>query len=250
MSQAKNLQHMFGIAALAIMFGAASATFVHAETGQDATGMTQENKAGQTGAARQDETSGSTPSQSATSGSSAASPEKGAKTLSRADQNLMREMAYANLSEIEAGKVAQNKSQSEQVKNFAQRMIDDHTKAQQELQQLADSKGVKLPTEPDAKHRAQLKKLQAMSGEQFDKQYIAQGGLTDHRNTHQLLSRAQTRATDSDLKSLASKTLATVDQHLSMAQEVRGAKSSTSGASQTRGQGAAGTSGSSDTTRK
>lgn len=241
MSQGNNLHHVLGIAALAVMFGAASSTVVYAQASQDATGMTKESQAGSA-------TSGS----SSTSGGSAASPGKGGATVGRADQNMMNEIAYANLSEIETGKIAQSKSQSDQVKNFAQRMIDDHTRAQQELQQLADAKGVKLPTQPDAKHEAEAKKLQAMSGEQFDKMYMERGGLSDHRATHQLLSRVQARATDPDLKSLASKMLPTIDQHLNMAQEVRGGtKSGASGSSSMKSQGAAGTSGSSDdTTRK
>ncbi|HEX7636656.1 MAG TPA: DUF4142 domain-containing protein [Noviherbaspirillum sp.] len=241
MPQGTNLRYVLGIAALAAMFGAASSTVVYAQGSQDATGMTKESQAG----------SASGTSGSSTGGSSAASPGKGAATVGRADRNMMNEMAYSNLSEIEAGKIAQSKSQNDQVKNFAQRMIDDHTQAQQELQQLADAKGVKLPTEPDAKHKKEAQKLQAMSGEQFDKMYMERGGLTDHRATHQLLSRVQTRATDPDLKSLAAKTLPTIDQHLNMAQEVRsGTKSGASGSSSTKSQGAAGTSGSSgDTTR-
>lgn len=243
MPQGTKLRYVLGIAALAAMFGAASSTVVYAQGSQDATGMTKESQAG----------SASGASGGGTGGGSAASPGKGAATtVSRADQNMMKEIAYANLSEIEAGKIAQSKSQNDQVKNFAQRMIDDHTRAQQELQQLADAKGVKLPTEPDAKHKKEAQKLQAMSGEQFDKMYMERGGLTDHRATHQLLSRVQARATDPDLKSLASKTLPTIDQHLGMAQEVRSdAKSGASGSSSTKSQGAAGTSGSSgDTTRK
>jgi putative membrane protein len=172
----------------------------------------------------------------------AASSEKSAtgEKLSTADQRIVRELALANLGEIEAGKLAQEKSGSDEVKAFAQRMVDDHTKSQEELAQLAEKKGVTLPSAPDAKHRALVKRLGSLSGEQFDRRYMAQGGLADHRAAHRMLERAQTRATDPELKELAAKTLAVVTEHLSLAQQAQASLKSTpsSGAS---GSGAAAT---------
>jgi putative membrane protein len=253
MSKASILQRMLGVAVFAAMFGATGAYAQSAQSStsntKDAAGMTKENKAGQMSPTGQNETSSvATPkvgaaTASGSSGSSTSASGKSAsgKGLGKSDQNMMRELAYANISEIEAGKLAQSKSQNEQVKQFAQKMIDDHTKALEELQTLAQAKGVTLPKEPDAKHKAAAKMMSAMSSEKFDKQYMAQGGLRDHRNTHKLLSRIQDRATDPDLKALASKTTPVVDQHLKMAQDVTGAKSTgnMSGSSM----GAAGTSG-------
>lgn len=217
MSQRKNLHCMFGIAMLAMTFGASSS---FAQSSQDASGMTR--KSGPMGM------SGQSDSSSAMSGGSAAG-----KPLSRSDQDLMRDIAHANLAEIEAGKLAQSKSKNDEVKNFAQRMIDDHTKAQQELQQLADAKGVKLPTEPDLKHQTELKALSAMSGDTFDKAYMKQGGLSDHRSAHQLVARVQGRASDPDLKALGDKMMPTINQHMSMAQGVKSSteSSGSSGAS-------------------
>jgi len=146
----------------------------------------------------------------------------GSNKAASGDQKMMREIAHANLSEIATGKLALEKSQSEDVKAFAQKMIDDHTKAQQELQTLADSKGVKLPTEPDAKHKAMAKMLSALKGDAFDKRYLKQGGLNDHENTHKLLERVQAKAKDADLKAYAAKTITAVDQHLTLAQETAG----------------------------
>jgi putative membrane protein len=135
---------------------------------------------------------------------------------------MMRDIAFSNISEVAAGKLALEKSQSYDVKSYAQKMIDDHTKAQQELQTLADSKGVKLPTEPDAKHKALAKVMSGLKGDAFDKRYLKQGGLNDHENTHKLLQRVQARANDPDLKAYAAKTITAVDQHLTLAQETAG----------------------------
>jgi len=191
------LKRMAACATLAMMFGGAMA--------QNATGST------------------ATGSMSGNSNAAAAAGASGASgtptKVASGDQTMMRDIAYSNISEIAAGKLALEKSQSDDVKRFAQKMIDDHGKAQQELQALADGKGVKLPTEPDAKHKALSKELSALKGEAFDKTYLKQGGLNDHQKTHKLLVRVQDKAKDPELKAYAAKTITAVDQHLTMAQE-------------------------------
>lgn len=225
MQQRQILNRMLGIAAFAMLFGASA---VHGQTGS-ATGTAGQDAQGASSA----QSSGG----SDTSTTTSAGKQESGKSLSKADQNIMRELAQSNLAEIEAGKIALSQSKNDQVRNFAQRMIDDHQQAQKDLEQLAQAKGVTLPTEPDNKHKSAAKKLSALEGDKFDKQYMKQGGLSDHRNTHRLLQRAQTRATDPDVKALAAKMEPIVSQHLTMAQDVSGAKASTSGS-----QGPAGTS--------
>jgi predicted outer membrane protein len=165
-------------------------------------------------------TSGSTASGSTSTSTAAAA----AGSLSKADQKIVMDMARANMAEIEAGKLAQSKSQNDQVKNFAQQMIDDHTKALNDVQALAQSKGVTLPTEPDAKHKAMAAKLGNMSGDAFDRAYMSQAGVSDHKTVHAMLARDQSRAKDPDVKALAAKMLPTVEQHLNSAQQMPTAK--------------------------
>jgi len=253
MQQRKYLNHMFGIAALAMLFGTVS---VHAQTAGSQTTDSQtttgaQTSGGSSGAAGERATGTAQPGAAAPTadkdmaGKAAAGKDTGGKMLSKADQNMMREIAQANLAEIEAGKVALNQSKNDQVKSYAQRMIDDHMQAQKELEQLAQTKGVTLPTGPDNKHQAAIKKLSALEGDKFDKQYMAQGGISDHRNTHRLLERVQQRAGDPDLKALAAKMEPTVSQHLTMAQDLHSAKPPASGSTGPAGTGAAGTSGTS-----
>ena len=157
----------------------------------------------------------------------------GAAKLSQSDERMVKQIAEANLAEISAGKIAQDKAQSEEVKSFAKKMVDDHTKALDDLKQLAQAKGVTLPTEPDKQHMAMEKKLQALSGEKFDKQYMQQAGDRAHKGTHRLLQRASSRAEDSDLKNYASKVIATVEGHQQMAKETtRNLKSTAEGKSE------------------
>ncbi|MDL2358048.1 MAG: DUF4142 domain-containing protein, partial [Pseudomonadota bacterium] len=140
-------------------------------------------------------------------------------TVSRADRQIITDLAQANMAEIEAAKLAQSKTQDEQVKTFAQQMIDDHSKALTEVQQLASAKGVTLPTELDKQHKALNDRLGAKSGAAFDQAYMAQNGLSDHKKLHAKLAAAEKKAHDPDVKALVAKMTPTVDQHMKAAQQ-------------------------------
>jgi putative membrane protein len=141
-------------------------------------------------------------------------------SVSKDDRDFFEDIAHANLAEIAVGQMAIEKSQNAQVKQFAQKMIDDHTKAEDELRQLADAKGVKLPTEPDMVHKTKATTLKPLSGDTFDKQYIKHAGVGDHENAHKLLAKVQSKAKDADLKAYADKTIKAVDAHLDMAKQL------------------------------
>jgi putative membrane protein len=140
--------------------------------------------------------------------------------MARADRQMLVDIAQANAAEIETGKLALEKSQNASVKQFAQKMIDDHTQGLAETTQLASSKGVDIPAEPDAKHKAMATAMKALSGDSFDKQYMAQAGLRDHRATHELLQKTQRNAKDPELKALATKLMPIVSGHLQSAEQL------------------------------
>ncbi len=221
MLKTKVIKGVLGVSAVAALFGALA---VHAQTGATGSGATGQTSgqqsgpaSGQTGMQSGTQASGQTGMQS---GTQATASGTGTSTLSRADQKIIKDMAMANLSEIEAGRMAQGKSQNEQVKNFAQQMIDDHTKALGEVQQLAQAKGVALPTELDRTHRRRNERLGALAGDTFDRAYMSQAGVSEHKKTHGLLRQAQARAKDPDVKALAARTMPIVDQHLNSAQQL------------------------------
>ena len=157
-----------------------------------------------------------------------------ASTLNAADQRMLKTMALTNLAEIEAGRMAQSKTQSDAVRTFAQRMIDDHTKALADIRQLAQTKGVPLPTEADRAQKRKAERLAALSGDAFDRAYLSQAGVADHKRSHAMLREVQARAKDPDLQALAARTLPVVDQHLNSAQEVH--KNTARGSGGTQGQ--------------
>ncbi len=140
--------------------------------------------------------------------------------LSAGDEKAVKDMAQANINEIAAAKIALNKAQSSDVKAFAQKMVDDHGAALTKVQTVAQQKGVTLPTEPDAMHKAMAANLEKQSGDAFDKMYMENAGTKDHQ---MVLSKLQSDAKmikDPDVKALADAHTPVVEQHLKSAQQM------------------------------
>jgi predicted outer membrane protein len=167
-----------------------------------------------------------TPS-SSTGASGAGATASGGAKLSAGDQAILKDIAISDISEVTGGKLAQSKGQSAEVKAFGQQMIDDHTANLTEVQALATARGVTLPTEPDAKHKAMAAKLEKMSGDAFDKAYMTQAGVQDHKMVHAKLVAASKKAKDPEVKALVDKTEPVVAQHLKSAEQMPMAKSGT-----------------------
>jgi len=147
-----------------------------------------------------------------------------AQSVSKGDQKILSDLAQANIAEVAAGNIAVQKASAPEVKSFAQKMVEDHTKGLQEVQQVAQSKNVTLPTEPDAKHKKMADKFNKLSGNAFDKAYLANAGVNDHKAAHNLVERAQRKATDPDIKALAAKLQPTIDQHMQSVQPLAASK--------------------------
>ena len=141
--------------------------------------------------------------------------------LNQSDERMMKQLAQSRLSEIALSQLAQEKAQSNEVKSFAKKMLDDHTKAHDELKQLAQSKGVSLPAEPDRQQQLVEKKLAALSPEKFDRQYMQHESTHALKDTHRLLERISSKAEDADLKSYAIKIISTVESQQQLATDTR-----------------------------
>jgi len=192
--------------------------------GQTGSSSSARGMSGSTGASDAGMTTQSSSMQQGASGAAGATA---SSKLAKADTKAITDMAMANMAEVEAGKLAQSKSQNAEVKTFAQQMIDDHGKALQEVQTLAQSKGVTLPTELDAKHKAMATKLEKMNGDAFDREYMKTGGVKAHKDTLAMLKKHEKSAKDADVKALAGKMIPTVEQHLKAAEQNATAKSGT-----------------------
>jgi putative membrane protein len=137
--------------------------------------------------------------------------------LSNADRDFVQKAASGGMAEVQTAQLAQQRTSSQQVKQFADRMITDHTQANTELQQIAEQENITLPSQPTGKDAAAAKKLSGLNGTAFDKVY-AQDELNDHQQDIALFRREASSGQDPALKSFAQKTLPILQQHLQMAQ--------------------------------
>jgi putative membrane protein len=148
-----------------------------------------------------------------------------------ADKSWAQKAAVGGMAEVELGKLAQQKASNAQVKQFGAHMAEDHSKANSELQQIASSKGLALPTDLDATHKGKMAKMEKLSGAQFDRAYMSEM-VADHKKDVAEFRKQSTSGKDSDLKAFAAKTLPTLEDHLKMAQStdaaVKGTKASAS----------------------
>lgn len=162
-------------------------------------------------------------------------------TLASKDRKFIEAAAQGGMAEVQLGKLAEQKASSEQVKEFARRMVQDHGKANEDLKQIASSKGVQVPAELDRKHKRDYDRLQKLSGAEFDREYMKHM-VDDHKKDVSEFKDAAKDAKDAELKSFASKTLPTLEQHLTLA---RSAEAAVKGNKQA--QGATGTAGNAQT---
>jgi len=145
--------------------------------------------------------------------------EQTAGKASSGDQQFVHEAAIGGMAEVELGKLATDKASSADVKQFGQRMVDDHGKANDELKSLASQKNWTLPTELDAKHKATRDRLSKLSGAEFDRAYMKEMVADHNKDVREFAEHAKT-AKDADLKAWVQKTLPVLKEHQSMAKDV------------------------------
>ena len=138
--------------------------------------------------------------------------------LSQADQHFLDKVAQDDKAEIEVAKLAQDKTQDPNLKSAAQKMQDDHTKNLQEVSDLASKKGVTLPDDVDAHHKAIKDRLEKLSGSQFDQAFLRSQARDHHHDIREFEREANTTK-DQDVKSFAQNTLPTLQEHMKLVQQ-------------------------------
>jgi len=144
---------------------------------------------------------------------------KASPGASAADTKFMKEAADGGMAEVQLGQLAASKASSDDVKKFGQRMVDDHSKANDQLKQLASQKQVDLPQDVSAKHKATKERLSKLSGAEFDRAYMSEM-LKDHKKDVAEFERESKSAKDQDVKNFAAQTLPTLQEHLKQAQSI------------------------------
>jgi putative membrane protein len=159
------------------------------------------------------------------SDSMSASPNNGASTTKPSagtaltDTRFIKEAAQGGMAEVVLGQLAVEKASSSDVKKFGQRMVDDHTKANDELKELASQKNIDLPQRLTAKDKATKAALEKLSGEQFDQAYM-KDMVKDHKKDVSDFRRESRTAPDPDVKKFAAQTLPTLEDHLKQAESI------------------------------
>jgi putative membrane protein len=151
-------------------------------------------------------------------GVAAQSSSNSSAQISSSDKMFMDKAAQGGMAEVQLGQLATEKAQSDDVKKFGQRMVDDHSKANDQLKSLASQKSVTLPTDLNAKDQALKDRLSKLSGAQFDHAYI-QAMVRDHKEDIAEFQKEANRGKDSDVKNWASQTVPTLQDHLKMAEQ-------------------------------
>jgi len=142
-----------------------------------------------------------------------------AASLSDKDKEFVTKASQGGTAEVSLGQMAAAKATNNDVKEFGNRMVTDHSKANDELKQLAANKGITLPTEPGADEKKTEDALSAKSGKAFDKAYMTDM-VKDHEKDVAEFQKESKDAQDPDLKAWVTRTLPTLQDHLKMAKQV------------------------------
>jgi putative membrane protein len=136
-----------------------------------------------------------------------------------ADQSFVRKALEGGVAEVQLGQLAQQKSQSDDVKQFGQKMVEDHTQLGDQMKPIAQQLGVKEPKGPSKKDKQLMAKLEGLSGPQFDEAYI-QAMVKDHKQDLKEFKDEAQAAQNPNVKQVAQQGAGVISQHLQMIQQI------------------------------
>jgi putative membrane protein len=139
------------------------------------------------------------------------------------DKMFLRKATEGGIAEVKLGQLAAQKGSSEDVKAFGQKMVDDHTRLNNEMAQVADSMGVMLPKSMNKEDQAEYDKLNALSGNDFDMEYLSFMVKDHHKDLHEFRIEAASRA-DPTLRDEVVKASAVIHEHTVMVDKLARAK--------------------------
>ena len=148
-----------------------------------------------------------------------------ATTLGRADRDFVIDAAIASIAKIELGKLALEKAVSRGVKDFGERLVTDHQKANRELERAVAPYAVMLPTQVDLEHQRTFEALKAKKGADFDAAFIKH--LAErHQAAIRLFTQEAKSGEAAALRDFATATLPVLEEHLKIARELAKTKTS------------------------
>jgi len=148
-----------------------------------------------------------------------ADEKKGGKAAPITDDQFVSKAASGGVYEVESSKLAQTSATNPGVKKFAEKMIADHTKANQELAGIASKAGIQMPPKVAEHHQKMIDQLRMAKGGDFDKTYMMQQAKA-HDEAIMVFSSGAQYATNPDLKAFAQKTLPVIKEHARMVKDM------------------------------
>jgi putative membrane protein len=139
--------------------------------------------------------------------------------LSSQDQDFLKAAAKSGYDEIKLGQLALEKSHNKEVRDFAQKLIDEHQKLAGDLAKLASSKGVTLPDSATLASSFSEGRLKMLSGSHFDQGFLSKM-VDDHNDAITTFQKEAANGADTDVKDFASTNVQSLKEHLSTAQEL------------------------------
>jgi putative membrane protein len=135
------------------------------------------------------------------------------------DMLFVKKALQGGIAEVQLGQLTLQKSSNDQIKQFAQKMIDDHTKLGEQMKPVAQQVGVAVPTEPSKKDKQTMVKMQALSGSAYDQAYI-KDMVKDHKQDLSDFQAEASNGQDPAVKDAATQGSEVISQHLQMAQQL------------------------------
>lgn len=135
------------------------------------------------------------------------------QTTEFSDSDFLAKAAQGGLAEVQLGQLAEQKTKNQQVKQFGQRMVRDHSKSNQQLMSLLRQKDMTPPTSLDSSHKDLYDRLSKLSGSDFDREYMSEM-VTDHTNDVKDFQQAAKNAQDRRVRSFAQQQVPTLQTHL------------------------------------
>jgi putative membrane protein len=138
---------------------------------------------------------------------------------SPADRKFVTDALKGGMAEVKLGQMATEKGNSQDVKDFGQKMVTDHTKMGDQMKDVAGQIGVTPPTMMTPKDEALEAKLKMLSGDSFDKAYI-QAMVKDHQEDLMAFNKEITNGTAPQVKSAAADGKKIISEHLQMIRKI------------------------------
>jgi putative membrane protein len=146
--------------------------------------------------------------------------QSGSSAASAKDKLFVTKAMQGSMAEVQLGQLASQNASSQQVKDFGQKMVDDHTKLNEQMKPVAAQLGITPPTSVSPKQQALMTKLQGLNGAAFDKAYV-DAMVADHKEDDKDFKAEETSGKNMQVKDAATQGEPVIAEHLQMIEQIQ-----------------------------